>query len=170
MNIFALDNSTILAAQYACDKHKVKMVLETAQLLSNALWINLHIDPGSVDVSKIYKPTHLKHPCSIWASRTRGNFFWLAQYGFCLAGEYEYLYGKKHKSVAVIQECAKHYDLFTPGGREDFVLCMPEQYKTNNAVESYREYYRKEKSSFAKWKDGRIPPWWNEEKISAQAA
>jgi len=33
MNIFILDNNPKLAAQYHCDKHCVKMILESAQLL-----------------------------------------------------------------------------------------------------------------------------------------
>ena len=34
MNIFVLDTNPITAAQMQCDKHVVKMVLETAQILS----------------------------------------------------------------------------------------------------------------------------------------
>ena len=36
MNIFFLDKDPIIAAQYHCDKHCVKMILEYAQLLSTA--------------------------------------------------------------------------------------------------------------------------------------
>ena len=33
MNIFVLDRNPTIAAQMACDKHVVKMILETAQML-----------------------------------------------------------------------------------------------------------------------------------------
>ena len=42
----------------------------------------------------------------------------------------------------------------------DFVVCVPEQYKTDDVVESYRRYYRFGKP-FAKWdKLNNIPDWW----------
>lgn len=36
VNVFMLDLDPVLAARYHCDKHVVKMILETAQLLSTA--------------------------------------------------------------------------------------------------------------------------------------
>ena len=36
MNIFFLDKNPYVAAHKQCDKHVVKMVLETAQMLSTA--------------------------------------------------------------------------------------------------------------------------------------
>ena len=34
MNIFILDNDPVIAAQMQCDKHVVKMIVESAQMLS----------------------------------------------------------------------------------------------------------------------------------------
>ena len=39
MNIFFLDFDTKKCAQYHCDKHVVKMILETAQLLCGVHWV-----------------------------------------------------------------------------------------------------------------------------------
>ena len=36
MNIFHLDKNPIKCAEYHCDKHVVKMILETSQMLSTA--------------------------------------------------------------------------------------------------------------------------------------
>jgi hypothetical protein len=36
---------------------------------------------------------------------------------------------------------------------------MPEQYKCDDPVKSYRDYYIGEKSRFAKWKTSQ-PHWW----------
>ena len=36
MNIFILDTDPIVAAQLQCDKHVVKMIVESAQMLSTA--------------------------------------------------------------------------------------------------------------------------------------
>ena len=36
MNIFVLDKDPVVAAQMQCDKHVVKMIVESAQMLSTA--------------------------------------------------------------------------------------------------------------------------------------
>ena len=36
MNIFILDKDPVMAAQLQCDKHVVKMIVESAQMLSTA--------------------------------------------------------------------------------------------------------------------------------------
>jgi hypothetical protein len=36
---------------------------------------------------------------------------------------------------------------------------MPEEYKVDDVVESYRKYYCGEKRYFAKWKNREIPEW-----------
>ena len=36
MNIFVLDENPVIAAKMACDKHIVKMILESAQMLCTA--------------------------------------------------------------------------------------------------------------------------------------
>lgn len=61
MNIFYLDKDPKLCAQYHCDKHVVKMILESAQLLCTA--VN---EAAGKEVAP-YKSTHVNHPCSIWS-------------------------------------------------------------------------------------------------------
>ena len=36
MNLFILHNDPVIAAQMQCDKHVVKMIIESAQMLSTA--------------------------------------------------------------------------------------------------------------------------------------
>jgi hypothetical protein len=61
MNIFLLDSNIKKCAQYHCDKHVVKMILESAQILSTVLRLN-GVDQG-------YKTTHANHPCTLWAGK-----------------------------------------------------------------------------------------------------
>ena len=68
MNIFVVDIDPSKAAQSLCDKHVVKMVLETAQILST-------ISGGP------YRPTHANHPCVLWAGATKRNYLWLVEHG-----------------------------------------------------------------------------------------
>jgi hypothetical protein len=50
---------------------------------------------------------------------------------------------------------------FEECGLTPFALAMPQQYKTDDAVESYRNYYMsEEKQKIASWKKRREKPEW----------
>ena len=155
MNIFVLDRDPVLAAQMQCDKHVVKMVLETAQLLCSAF------DAGDAP----YRRTHHNHPCAIWTRASMGNYLWLVEHGLALADEYRHRYGKQHASEAVIHWClanfilahVDHSDELTP-----FAQAMPEEYRHPDPVAAYRAYYRGAKADIATWKPIRgRPDWWS---------
>ena len=97
MNIFVTDPNPRIAAKNLDDKRVIKMVLETAQILSTAVTIN-----GG---RGIYKPTHKFHPCVQWAAKNHRNWMWLFNHFICLHNEFIELTGKKHKSfITLIQE------------------------------------------------------------------
>lgn len=153
MNIFILSENPLKAAQMQCDKHVVKMVLETAQILSTV-------------AGGPYKPTHKNHPCVLWAARNLTNFQWLVRHGIALCHEYSLRYGKRHKSQDVIESIVPP-DL--PVGISEFVQCMPDQYKDSDPVVAYRKYYHSK--SFAAWNKGRPAPfWWDETMRSCNAS
>lgn len=151
MNIFVLDESPVVAAQSQCDKHVVKMVLETAQLLCSAF-------PDGVAP---YKKTHVNHPCAVWTRESLDNFMWLGVHGSALAAEYELRYGKRHKSEEVIAWCLANHDRarLESKGLTPFALAMPEEYKDDDAVLAYRRYYRGAKAGIATWKVREVPAW-----------
>jgi hypothetical protein len=146
VNIFVLDEDPILAAQYHCDKHVVKMVLETAQILSTVSGLG-------------YKPTHRKHPCVIWAGASQANFDWLCQLGIELGYEYTYRYDKIHKSSEVIETCSR-FDGLPSGERTTFKQCMPLYcIRYQDPIAGYRTYYMREKRHFCTWKRRGKPEW-----------
>jgi hypothetical protein len=156
MNIFVLDLDPKKCAEYHCDKHVIKMILETAQLLSTVC--------RYYDIDHGYKLTHKNHPCSIWLRESYQNVVWLWKLGIELCHEYERRYKKVHKSFGVIQftpldDLYKIYENKTE--MTSFKLAMPDQYKTENPVESYKLYYLNEKKDIAKWKHSQIPEWWS---------
>ena len=151
MNIFVLDRDPYKAAEMMCDKHVVKMILETAQMLCTVAAQQGHDTP--------YRPTHAKHPCTIWASVSQANWEWLIEHGFGLCEEYTRRYHKTHKSQAVIEWCQKLNLHFASDEQTPFAQAMPPQYKSDSAVDAYRAYYHGEKARFAKWKTG-APEWW----------
>lgn len=163
MNIFVLDTDPKVAAEMLCDKHVIKMLLETAQLLCSVFWFALKSDDLiQQNISIPYKMTHYNHPCSIWTRASQRNFNWLLEYGITLCKEYSYRYNKVHKSEQVIYWCNKNKKIlyFTLNDLTSFAQAMPEQYRSENPVESYRTYYIQEKYHFAKWEKGRKKPHW----------
>ena len=156
MNIFVLHDDPVVAAQMMCDKHVVKMILESNQMLCTIAHKHGYDAP--------YRSTHAKHPCTLWAGESYANWQWLVKHSRALCREYTDRYGKVHKSQTVT-EWAENLDIRLPTiGQTPFRLAMPDEYKTNNPVESYRKYYAGAKAHFAKWKTGNVPGWWGKEK------
>jgi hypothetical protein len=155
MNIFVLDDDIVKCAQYHLDKHCIKMILETTQLLNNALILN---DPF---YQPVYKQSHKNHPASLWAGASLGNFVWLNKLGLALCDEYTYRYGKTHKCEELLIGFQHNTAIFNKEEQTPFALCMPDQYKVESAVESYRNYYRGDKAYIAIWTGRDKPDWWN---------
>lgn len=81
-------------------------------------------------VTCTYKPTHRNHPCTLWA----GN-------------------SKQYMKEYVCPDGIPNIGL-TP-----FAQAMPDQYRNEDAVTAYRDYYHGEKASFSTWKTNK-PHWW----------
>lgn len=169
MNIFYLDKTPSLAAAYHCDKHVVKMILETAQMLSAA-----HHHYDSLWRDKVYKPTHINHPMTQWVIAKPVHYYWARRLLWCLLYEYSERYGKSHKTESIYK-----YLCFIPHNKDTAICledqmhdfdeppqCMPDQYKCDDTVQAYRTYYMHEKSSFAKWDKTRAQPWWYSDKFN----
>ena len=147
MNIFVLDRSPERAARAHCDKHIAKMVLESAQMLSTV-------------VGGPYKPTHKNHPCTKWVAESRQNAEWLWLLADALNIEYKERYNRtqEHKSWAVMEPLWRDIKNLPDAGLTPFAQAMPEEFKNNDAVTAYRNYYRSK--SFAKWAHSEAPSWW----------
>jgi hypothetical protein len=156
MNIFVLDLDPYKAAEYHCDAHCVKMILESAQMLSTACRLGGHQDVG-------YKITHQNHPSTVWTRNSIENWRWLRCLADGLNKQYQKRYAKgiNHKSYDVILSLPEPH--FTKKELTPFAQCMPDTYKHSDAVKAYREYYVGEKVKMAKWdKLGNTPKWWKE--------
>lgn len=155
MNIFVLDTNPKTCAVYHNDKHVVKMILETAQLLCG-----VHHSTDSIYEAP-YKLSHKNHPCAIWARECYENYIWLCDLGLELCAEYTYRYGKRHKSQDIIEWCLLHRpNIRENGDITEFALAMPVECKVGNAIDSYRMYYMTEKRTFNVWKNRETPEWY----------
>jgi hypothetical protein len=154
MNIFVLDYNIEKCAQFHCNSHVIKQILESTQLLNNARIMH------NPNASPIYKQTHKNHPCTVWCSKTISNFNWLVDLGLALCSEYTFRYNKRHKCQDIIEFFSKH-DFFIPSGElTPFVQCMPDIYRGDNAVDAYRKYYINEKKNIAIWSKRSKPEWY----------
>jgi len=140
MNIFVLHLSPKLAAQFHCDKHVVKMILETAQMLYSAHWV---LNPENVPETA-YKLAHKNHPCSIWVRESIANYLWLCSLGWWLCKEYQFRYGyhKTHKTETHIVWLMNNPPTSIPQiHRTEFAQAMPDEYKNTDVVKAYQTYY-----------------------------
>ena len=163
MNIFFLDFDVKKCAKFHCDKHVVKMILETAQLLCSAHHVTIH-DTIHDTIHVPYKLSHKNHPCSIWVRESLSNYLYLCELGLALGEEYTYRYGKTHKSIEVIQWCLSNRPNIKDIGFTTPPLAMPDEYKVDSVVESYRNYYKGAKSTIVSWKNREKPVWFLEKK------
>lgn len=167
MNIFVLDRDVKTCAMYHNDKHTVKMIVETSQLLSSAYYDENKVlqEVKDYPFDNFLKLTHYNHPCSVWVRESLENFLWLNNLLGCLLNEYTYRYHKIHK-----------YDPLNPwfydnlpkrlksNGLTEFKLAMPDEIKEKftDPVEAYRYYYVFYKGHLASWKNRSVPYWYNE--------
>jgi hypothetical protein len=178
MNIFFLAWNPDACAQMHCDKHVVKMILETAQILCTAhrvvdgtetttlsksgnrrvrRWM---LDDDTKD-AVMYASTHVNHPSVVWARACVEQYTWLYQLFVALCAEYTVRYRKTHlcwtKLHAVLKDPPQK--MVWNGVFRAPPPAMPDHCKREAVIDAYRTYYAVEKRSFAKW-TVREPPIW----------
>jgi len=148
MNIFYLDSDPVKAAQIQYNKHVVKMILESAQMLCTA-----HHCYGNAEqkLNVPYKQAHLNHPSTIWARKSRATYKWLYLHMMALGNEYTKRYGKTHLTIT---KCAKFLNVPPVHIQGDEwsepPQCMPDQYKVPGcSITAYWNYYEQEKYTIA---------------------
>lgn len=138
------------------DRHVVKMITETNQLLCSTLIINNAAAP--------YKLTHKNHPCRKWIDESSENFDWLVNHLEALCYEFSYRYDKIHKGESLVDfhKNNKHKIKFIDQSFTSPPLAMKEEFKiSKDAVKSYRHYYKYGKSHLHSWKKRSVPEWIN---------
>ena len=179
MNIFYVDESPIDAAWALVDKHVVKMILESAQLLSTAHRVLDGVEfEGKTQTGRkakrwlladsreavLYSATHINHPSAVWCRNSIENYNWLVDHFYELGYEYTYRYGKIHKcfqgDLAYMLQSPPHnlkdYE-WTP-----MPFCMaPEYIISEDPLTNYRNYYRIGKLNLHKWTNRQPPEWIN---------
>ena len=166
----------VIAAQSLVDKHCVKMILESAQLLSTAhRLLDGHEYTGKTLTGRnvrrwsladprdpvLYQATHINHPSAVWARTSVENYNWLYDHFFALLMEYNHRYGKTHKCAGDLAYMLgsppynlKDYDM------TEMPCAMAKEYIiSSNPVENYRNYYKNGKNHLHKWTKRERPEW-----------
>ena len=159
MNIFYLNKSPNIAAIEHNDKHCVKMVLEYAQMLSTA---HRECDGDDrADSLSLYKRAHLNHPSTVWTRQNDAQYKWLYKLFIALADEYTYRYEKKHSTDLLLRVALKAPPKNIPKGTfKQPPQCMPDEYKCDDSIIAYKNFYMGEKAHFCKWKKRNVPDWY----------
>jgi hypothetical protein len=162
VNIFYLDRDPKIAAQMHCDKHCIKMILESAQMLSTAHRV---IDGDDYANERgLYKMAHKNHPSTIWVRSSDEHYNWMYSLMLSQMEEYTYRYDKHHATERLIEPLRLLPTSIENNGFVDPPMCMPEYCKKDDVVSSYQNYYIEEKSDFATWKRRAMPEWFNAER------
>lgn len=174
MNLFLLHLHARRCARFHCDKHVVKMIVETAQILSTTHWRFGGTGP--------YKSTHVHHPTVLWVGESLVNYRWACNFGLELAREYTHRYGRIHATEKVLVWLRDHEPkgLGVPDSAEDagfgvgstlLPLCMPDEYRKRlsstasetpcrDVVFAYRLFYVQDKARFCRWTKRSVPSWY----------
>ena len=149
MNIFYLHSDAVKAAQIQYNKHVVKMILESAQMLCTAH----HVYGSDEQKQNVpYKEAHLNHPSTIWTRQNSRQYYWLFHHMLALGNEYTKRYGKKHLSITKCFDALKNCPVGMPLGGEftEPPQCMPDEYKVPGcSITAYWNYYEGEKYTVA---------------------
>ena len=181
MNIFILDENPIKAAQLQCDKHVVKMIVESGQMLSTAhrmldgytekrpsksgkRMVNYWVHPDSNLENTLYKAVHHYHPCTTWTMKSIGNYTWHYDHFLALCIEYQYRYNKTHSTQTLLEDILLIPPKNIPiGGLTPFALAMthePQCIHEGEPVRSYHEYYQTKQDRFKMvWTKRNVPEW-----------
>ena len=168
MNIFFLSRNTRQCAKWHCDKHVVKMILESTQLLYTA-----HHENGGTHMIQIsapvclssgkrgYKSTHKNHPSALWVRKSLSHYLWLLNLAKDLVDEHLFRFNPKK-----VHACLEHLEwleLHLPPNLverkwlHDPTPAMPDEFKSQDVLKSYRKYYSIAKKSIISYTK-RHPP------------
>ena len=118
------------------DKHKVKMILESAQMLCTA---HHHFGLGD-DVP--YRKAHYNHPSTIWTRANTNHYYWLYQHMLAQGHEYTRRYGRTHLTITKCKDPLRWAPMGMKTAKfEQPPQCMPDEYKTECSIEAYWNYY-----------------------------
>jgi len=168
MNVFYLHHLPPIAAGYHCDKHVGKMLIESCQLLATA-----HHEYGNGH-NVTYRPTHKNHPSAVWIRKSHLHYEWVSDLARHLGRQFFWRYGHTHKSSDILSKEL----MYPPSAMRSLPLlwsnpplAMPDEFKSDDPVSSYRAYYASKAAIFPLvYNRGKDPqPLWLRDLLAVEA-
>jgi hypothetical protein len=153
VNIFVTSPCPIESAKALDNKRVIKMLLESAQMLSCAINENGGKAP--------YRSSHKNHPCNVWARTSTGNWDWLFEHYDALCQEYTRRTGKIHKSSELKQELLSLRSFIPTGERTAFVNCAANQEKGVNYKHMTDVHKAYQLYLCDRWNSDKLTPKWS---------
>lgn len=176
MNIFILSHQTDFdlhikeQARSHCDKHVIKMITESVQMLSTALVQATDKRILALPQLPATAAAYAKHPCTLWTGASLHNFVYLAHLALALCDE------KLHRwplnGAHIYHPWIKHLCEALPSYWEvpdSFPIAIPDNPQATKltgvnvnlqtAADLYQRHYATHKASFASWKNRAMPVW-----------
>lgn len=141
------------------DKIINSQIKEAAQMLFLPHWMHGASDKELKMIGACL-PTHEWHPCTMWVRRSHGNYLWAYNLFLALLKEKRRRWIEPHEYEKFRVPLMRIPPTVFGGEQTPFALAMPDQYKCDDPVESYRAYFRGEKRHYAKWYGNQVPKWW----------
>lgn len=153
-----------------CDRHVVKMITESVQMLVTAGLANNWIGSENLPCAPL-SANMAKHPCTRWTCEHIHNFNYLTmltyalcqehQYRYPLSPQHAYYYWVRNLKLALT---ASQLGTMAPIPAKFAVAIKDSKQRSVStphleAVDIYRNYYVRDKHKFATWKR-RVKPIW----------
>lgn len=176
MNIFYLDHDVSRVAYDLCDKHIVKMIVESAQMLSSVKRMydgdkNFQLGADDAHLYQMLGKAHIKHPSTQWTMLNTSTYQWHVSLFAAMLTEYERRYARQHSAHTMLdlfEEVPKR--LATGQFVDPYPAMKPEYLKLSLSVaDRYRTFYCGEKWFFSKWKHNEIPDWYFDFAVKAHS-
>ena len=159
MNIFGIEGNGrdidwVESAKSQDNYRVVKMILESCQMLCTNL---NHLYGEQVAP---YRSCHLNHPSTKWARESSANFLSLVEHTEAMLVEYKLRFNNRvHKCEVVLRRCMELFDkkLFDKHDPTPLPLAMPDEYKSEDIVESYRKFYASKPR--VRYPESKVPLW-----------
>lgn len=171
MNIFSTSKCPVNSALSLDDTRCVKMIIESAALLANAISFYGGKDsdlPIAKTSGKAFKTKAWQnHPSCLWVKQSQSNYMWLYDHMMALISELEYRKGTKHSMNNNAQIILDGVKFIPPGPLTPFANCTP--YKSiSDSIEAYRlcmVYKWEHDGKLPKWTNRSAPDWYSPEYI-----
>ena len=159
VNIFYLDYDTDKCAQYYCDKHVNKILIEITQLLCQVQYEYGDKIPPYKKCKAIAKGL----APYLWITESIDNYKWSLKLGYSLLKEFEYRYEKSHKSGLVLNWITNNLPNLPKKGITKFKF-TENVYSYSlylDEIEASRYVYVDFKCNYDKWTKRGKPYWFD---------